>query len=356
MSSTNSELILSLLSILQKGDSLGFGWSSKLNFLLRENAITQEQFDDYTSKHLNIRKGIKDSVKDQVKCKLCDDVINAGTYGIIFNSNRDKDNVIKGSIKGHSITTGCPDEFEHEIIMYSKIYDIFTSLELGNIKMIKVYNRWVENRRCYYEMDKIYPFIVSQELKNTIDLFIASNPYYAIPLNDFKSGNYLFLLKPGNKNENYYFSEGVNFSNWKEIGENLLKTIFSLVNYQVSSYYLSLFYILDLTIKNNILLFDVEFVLGSVKIGDTFENGIFMIDFDKTQHRIFDATDIELLLRQETIPQYSKDLVNQELLKLKEKYKINNSIAIRKKPSDNNYFNKYIKYKKKYFELKKYCN
>ena len=141
MSSNDSELILSYLNVLQRGDNLGFGWSRKLNFLLQNNVITREQFDEYTIRHQNIKKGEKDKLKERVKCQACGDVINAGTYGIIFNSNNNVNNVIKGSIKGHSVTTGCPEDFEHEIIMYSKIYPVFKSfwvslLYLGPILFI----------------------------------------------------------------------------------------------------------------------------------------------------------------------------------------------------------------------------
>ena len=331
MSSNDSELILSYLNILQRGDNLGFGWSRKLTFLLENNAITEEQFEEYTIIHQNIKKGVKDKIKERVKCQACGDVINAGTYGIIFNSNNNENNVIKGSIKGHSVTTGCPKDYEHEIIMYSKIYPVFKSLKLDNIRILEVHNKWIENRRCYYEMDKIYPFVVTEELKSRIDSYIVTNPKYQIPLNDLKSGNNLFMLKPGHKNKDHYFSDNINFSNWKEIGENLLNVYFRLLNYPIISYYLSLFFILDSTIKNNILLFDVEFILGSVKNGDVYENGIFMIDFDKTQSKVIDFSDVELLLNQDAFSDYSKYLFSENNLKLKKKY---------------------MKYKKKYLELK----
>ena len=331
MSSNDNELISSYLNILQRGNNLGFGWSRKLNFLLQNNAITKEKFDEYTIRHQNIKKGVKDKIKDRVKCQACSDVINAGTYGIIFNSNNNPNNVIKGSIKGHSVTTGCPKDFEHEIIMYSKIYPVFKSLKLDNIRILEVHNKWIENRRCYYEMDKIYPFVATEELKSRIDAYIKANPKYQIPLNDLKSGKNLFMLKPGHKNKDYYFFDNINYSNWKEIGENILNIFFRLLNYPIISYYLSLFFILDAAIKNNILLYDVEFILGSVKNGDVFENGIFMIDFDKTQSKVIDINDIDLLLNQDAFSDYSKYLFSEQNLQFKKKY---------------------MKYKKKYLELK----
>ena len=145
--------------------------------------------------------------KENLKCKLCGEIINAGTYGVIFNSKNNVNQVIKGSIKGHSITTGCPKDYEHEINMYSIIYKIFKSLNLKNINIIDIQNKWVENRRCYYEMDRIYPFQINEELKIKIIKEIDKNKKYENPLIKFIENRDIFMLKPGLINRDH-FSQG----------------------------------------------------------------------------------------------------------------------------------------------------
>ena len=151
----------SYINKLNKGNTIGFGWKPKLKYLLNNKLITEEEYKLYYNLHINE----KNKQLENLKCQSCAEIINAGTYGIIFNSKNNVNQVIKGSIKGHSITTGCPKDYEHEINMYSIIYKIFKSLNLKNINIIDIQNKWVENRRCYYEMDRIYPFQINEELK-----------------------------------------------------------------------------------------------------------------------------------------------------------------------------------------------
>ena len=360
MSDNNdAELTKMLLKKLKRGEQLGFSWKPKLEWLYKNGHVNNEQLQFYINFHQESRDaGNLILAEKQAKlvadyspipCTVCGDVINAGTYGFIFNSKNSPFNVIKGSIKGHSITTGCPPDFEHEIIMYQKIYPIFQRIKSSNlVGLLDIKNKFIENRRCYYEMDKVFPYVINESLKQKIQIGLT-NPTY---LKDITGGFYnssnnndsyflenflkmdtLIMLTPGINND--YISTGGNKnSSWLELGENKLKMLFFLLDINYDDYCMSLILLLQSTLNNNIILNDVEFILGSVNTGDGFRNGIFMIDFDKVVEKTTPVTpfDIKNLLDQDMFPEV-----------------VRSSFRIY-------YQKKYLKYKKKYENLKNKIN
>ena len=79
--------------------------------------------------------------------------------------------------------------------------------------------------------------------------------------------------------------------------------LFSLLGISYEQYCASLILLLQSTLKN-IILTDVEFILGSVKTDQGFRNGIFMIDFDKVVEKTSPVTpfDVRDLLSQDMFP------------------------------------------------------
>ena len=163
---------------------LGFTWKSKLNFLYENGHITEEQLNQYWQAYLDSRKTSEQvlqrkmseaAVTEQaVKCGECGEKINAGTYGVIFNSNAYYNMVIKGSIQGHSITTGCPENFTREFDRYQEIKQVFPS-DLNIISLLNIIGDvWVEERRCYFRMEKLYPIEFSVEQITRLDEKISS--------------------------------------------------------------------------------------------------------------------------------------------------------------------------------------
>ena len=328
------------LKRLQEGRPLGFTWKRILKNLKEKELINEQEYIEYYNFHINFKKKNNEKLEQKYKedkkqyeivaCNACGEIINAGTYGVIFNSKNSQFNTIKGSIKGHSVTTGCPDDFEHEVEMYSKIFPIFKNLNLQNIEMLEIQNRWVEKRRCYYEMNKIFPFQLNEEQKNILNEYLKNDKTFEYQISEFLNMTKLIMLVPGIA-DNYY-SEGGNInSNWKEIGEKNIEILFKLLNINIGDYYNSLYILLKETLKANILLIDVEFILGSIRVEDGFKNGIFMIDFDKTKYKdnITDS-DLNNLINQDMFPKYVRDRIKDDVYK-----------------------KKYYKYKKKYINLKK---
>ena len=367
MSSNDDELKKNMLEKLNRGENLGFGWRRKLQWLNQNGSIDDDQLEYYTKLHIKSKEDANSKLAEKhakiiadsrpIPCSQCGDVINAGTYGFIYNSKNSEFNIIKGSILGHSITTGCPPDFEREIINYQKIYPIFQEIKSRNIvSLLDVKNKFIENRRCYYEMDKIFPYVIDESLMQKIQrdihqVSISTDEFYLFDeinfalesegktnysendkyfLNLFLKMNTIIMLTPG-FNKDYFSTGGNKYSNWIELGENKIKMLFSLLGISYEQYCASLILLLQSTLKKNIILTDVEFILGSIKTDQGFRNGIFMIDFDKVVEKTSPVTpfDVRNLLSQDMFP----DVVRSSIL---------GSV----------YQKKYLKYKKKYLNLK----
>jgi hypothetical protein len=335
------------IPILKMGNTINlFSWRNILRSLLNDNLITNQEYNEYLFRHTNKKNKDNEQLRKKAEefeklnkiilCERCGNVINAGTHGYIFQSKNNTNHVIKGTIKGHSITTGCPKNFEHEVQMYSLIYPIFKKLNFDqfNIFMLEVYDRWIENRRCYYEMDKIFPYQLNNDqkkiIKDKINNYTTNNSKYL--LNKFYGSKNLFMLTPGVPNKNYFSDGGNKFGTWTEIGDYFISEIFPIINIDKNQYYDLLYILLRNFISQGILLIDVEFILGSIKLDDgTFKNGIFMVDFDKTYGKnVVNDNDVNTLINQDMFPEYVRN-------KFKEEY----------------YKKKYLKYKKKYILTKK---
>jgi arginyl-tRNA--protein-N-Asp/Glu arginylyltransferase len=341
---------------LTKGELLaqtrGVKWRMHLRALLEAKKITQGQFNEYVTKEQAATKTGKAALQTdtrraekaatKVECDDCGEIIGQGTYGVIFQSNKSADRVIKASKKGHSITTGCPEEYAHEVKMFDKIRAVFPRLE--TVSMPNKYRAWFDNgRHCFYEMDKIHPLHIDEpitvkinkkireyeelsasaaeklvllqedldklraenakkyliieaqeeineqtnkirELKDTIDAFVelrdgSGSGGAAAPIRK------LILLRPGNpEDKGAMYATGGSEGSWIEIGEKIMTHYFEIFGIHKKTYYDDLTKILTATLCNNIIITDVEFVLGSIRSGDSLKNGIFMIDFDKTSH------------------------------------------------------------------------
>lgn len=341
---------------LTKGEILaptrGIKWRMHLRALLEANRITKGQFNEYVIKEqaatktgraaLETAARVTEKALENVECDDCGEIIGQGTYGVIFQSNKSADRVIKASKKGHSITTGCPEEYAHEVKMFDRIRAVFPRLE--TVSMPNKYRAWFDNgRHCFYEMDKIHPLHIdesmtakinkkireyeelnassaeklvslqgyldklrtehakkyliieaqeeisdqtnkSRELRNTIEAFVelrdgSGSGGAAAPIRK------LILLRPGNPEKgDIMYATGGSEGSWIEIGEKIMTHYFEILGIDKKTYYDDLNKILTATLCNNIIITDVEFALGSIRSGDSLKNGIFMIDFDKTSH------------------------------------------------------------------------
>ena len=346
MISNDTELKEMLLGKLERGEKLGFSWRSRLNWLRENGYINDDQLQIYKDLHeksaekanseLAQRQAEQIAASRPVPCSVCGNVINAGTYGYIYNSINSPYNVIKGSIKGHSITYGCPSDFEHEVVMYQKIYPIFQEIKSSNlVSLLDIKNKFIENRRCYYEMDKIFPYVINETLRQKIQaeigLLNGNNRYF---LQTFLNMNTLIMLTPGFTDKDYFSSGGNENSSWFELGEDKIKMLFSLLDISYDEYCESLILLLQSTLRKNIILTDVEFMLGSINTGEGFRNGIFMIDFDKVEEKKtrVEASEIRNLLVQDMFPDDVRSFFSTF------------------------YQKKYLKYKKKYVNLKNKIN
>lgn len=338
MISNDTELKEMLLGKLERGEKLGFSWRSRLNWLRENGYINDDQLQNYKDLHeksaekanseLAQRQAEQIAASRPVPCSVCGDVINAGTYGYIYNSRNSPYNVIKGSIKGHSITYGCPADFEHEVVMYQKIYPIFQEIKSSNlVSLLDIKNKFIENRRCYYEMDKIFPYVIDERLSKKIQaeigLLNGNDKYF---LQTFLNMNTLTMLTPGFTDKDYFSSGGNENSSWFELGEDKIKMLFSLLDISYDDYCESLILLLQSTLRKNIILTDVEFMLGSINTGEGFRNGIFMIDFDKVEEKTTRVTTPEIrnLLVQDMFPDkvrsFFSTFYQKKYLKYKEKY------------------------------------
>tara|TARA_Y200000002_G_scaffold182699_1_gene150735 strand:- start:2152 stop:3231 length:1080 start_codon:yes stop_codon:yes gene_type:complete len=327
-SSNDTELKEILLEKLLRGEHLGIGWKSRLNWLKENEYISEREFRHYRKLHnesaekanseLAERQANLTSESGPKQCSYCGDVINAGTYGFIFNSNKSPFNVIKGSIHGHSITYDCPADFEHEVVMHGTIYPILQEIKSKSsnlVNMLDIKDRFLEYRRCYYEMDKIFPYVIDEKIVNNIQgkkgSFSRDEEYL---IETFLNMNTLTMLTPGFTNKDYFSTGGNKYSSWFEIGENKIKMLFSLLNISYDGYCDSLVSLLQSTLRNNIMLIDVEFILGSVYTGEGYKNGIFMIDFDKVKVTEEDVTlpEIDFVLKQDMFPDMVINKIKQQ--------------------------------------------
>jgi hypothetical protein len=284
-------------------ENLGFTWRRKLNFLQENGYISETEENKYKQYYLDKGKiavqklaaTLKaDAVTEQaVKCKECGEKINSGTYGIIFNSNADDNIVVKGSIQGHSITTGCPENFTREFDRYQEIKQVFPT-ELSIVSLINIIGDvWLEERRCYFKMEKLYPihFNADQLARLNEKILTAQaelNRDFIYNLTEIKNTPRLYMLVPGVTSPEIYFNEGGNgiTNGWREINEPIMRVMFEILGIDIMEYYNELIKILKATMERGMYLIDVEFILCS-----TFEsnesgelvrkNKIVMIDFDK---------------------------------------------------------------------------
>ena len=350
-SDNDAEKARKLLEKLDRNENLGPVWRPQLNWLLENGFISKAQLKEYTTRHQNsIRAANQELAGRQAQqiaaslpepCKACGNVINAGTYGYIYESLNSPHNVIKGSILGHSVTTGCPPDFLRETDSYSEIFPIYKEIEPSIlINLLEVKNIFVENRKCYYEMNKIFPYVIDETLGQQIQaqIRLSDNDDIEYLLQTFLNNNTLIMLTPGISDKDYITTGGNQYSSWLELGENKTKMLFSFLGINYDGYCNSLKLLLQSTLRKNIILRDVEFILGSVNKGEGFRNGIFMIDFDKVQKTTTPVTATEI-----------KDLLEQDMFPDKVRSEV-------KTWFDQTYRKKYLKYKKKYVNLKNKIN
>ena len=348
---TEAELAKKYLDTLKKNEFLGLGWKLKLDFLYKKNFIKEDEFCKYWEMHKTFKKKSVDEVKqftDSQKiisklepCSVCGDLINAGTSGHIFQKRSSPSRVIKGSVKKSVNPQRCPDEFDNEINMIQKINTIFKDKEFSSLSLVQLIeplNVYMENSTCYYEMDKIFPYEIDKTLEQKIQQQIASlneNDSYFLTI--FLQKSKVTMLTPG-ITDHFNNVPGNEKSSWFEIGEKQIKMLFSLLGINYNDYCESLILILKHTLEKKIILTDVEFILGSVLTSDGYKNGIFMIDFDKVTGTITPVTKQQLdnLLIQDMFPNRVRTEV---------KFWFNQT-----------YRKKYLKYKKKYVNLKNKIN
>ena len=226
----------------------------------------------------------------QTQCNDCGKVINAGTYGIIFEDKTDSEKIIKGSIKGHGKKEECKStatDFGKEFYMLTKILEVFPST---TIRMVQPYdNIWFEKRHCYIRMDKLNPIILDKSQKEqAIHLLSGRNDIHKsqefLTMLTTMSPLPLFKLTPRYKNKfhhikNVITSHGMGaFANWVEIGEIQIRILFEIIGLDYDKYIDDLATIIITMSNNNIILNDIEFLLANAKG----QSGVFMIDFDKT--------------------------------------------------------------------------
>uniref|UniRef100_A0A6C0I2E5 Uncharacterized protein n=1 Tax=viral metagenome TaxID=1070528 RepID=A0A6C0I2E5_9ZZZZ len=305
-------------------ESLGFTWRHKLIFLYENGYITEEEQNQISRVYLDSKETSEKKFKkkiaeaavteEAVKCGECGEKINAGTYGIVFNSLAYDNIAIKGSIQGHAITTGCPENFTKEFDRYQEIKRVFP-VDLHIISLLNIIGDvWVEQRRCYFKMEKLYPieFNVEQiaRLDEKILTISESNRDLIYYLTEIRNAPRLYMLVPGITDPKYYFNEGGHgvTNGWREVNEPMMQILFEILGINIMDYYSELVEILKATMNNGIYLIDVEFILCStVEINDFGElirkNKIVMIDFDKVRRETENNMSLgNITLNQEMFP------------------------------------------------------
>ena len=294
-----------LIQTLKDGGVLKLPWRSKLSNLHEKGIISDGDYAEYTERHLQHQSQQQKIIKDLVEAKKvntsieaakCDDCngspINAGTYGYIFNSN-DPNIVIKASMNAHSEAFGCPSEFTKEIEAYQAIYNSIDTRNLNLIKLVDVYgDLWVEKRRCYYRMEKLFPIVLNDKQKVDLHESIEQEKDDTIKysLESLRDDPELYMLTPGITNPKIHFGvAGGQHSNWREINLPIIEKFFNILGIDIDKYLEDLESIVNQTLESNIELIDVEFMLCSVITGTNDdgslkkENKLVMIDFDKVK-------------------------------------------------------------------------
>ena len=284
---------------------LGFCFRRKLGLFLENKLITQEQHDylfsfyqkDIDKKTKQKKSTFETQARDyaqfieQAKCTRCGDLVNSGTYGFIFNTTDNPNTVIKGSKGAHAEGQRCPEEFVKEFRYYSSIALAWP----GELELIKLINNYggmvIENRRCYYEMDKILPIVLTYEEEERLNEKIktsSDNPRLVDILNIIKTTRELYMVVPGITDAYYFANGGGLCSEWREIGYDVVVVLFEILGIDIRKYNHEMAQLLTKLFNANIMLIDVEFMLGYrvlVNEDGTTRNdyGVFLIDFDKVQ-------------------------------------------------------------------------
>jgi hypothetical protein len=286
------------LKKINTNQDLGFTWRPKLRQLLDDGEISKDRFDQITNSYVKSKSDSLVKLKNKLepetekintKCEDCGDIINSGTYGVIFNDIKNGNIAIKGSTKGVSTNSTCPEEFLKESNMHEAIKRIFPT-DLTIINLLNITQPvWVENSRCYFRMEKLLPVVFNEHerelLNNKIEEETDRDMKYR--LETIRDIPQLYMLVPGIIDPEIYFNEGGGAnSHWREINGPMMEIIFEILGININTYYEELKKILRATIENNIYLIDVEFILCSIiKTNEngisTRENKIVMIDFDK---------------------------------------------------------------------------
>jgi hypothetical protein len=287
---------------LIRGETIGFGATAVIQNLFNTERITEEQKDTFLERHFPNRARIIEANQDTIlvtdpetgkkftkkgmnsiratKCSDCGELLNGGTYGYIFRSLSDSTKIIKGSSEGHAEAFSCPPDFEREHQMHTKIAAYFPSLKLKTISLINIYSNWIENRRCYLKMDEIRPIVLTDvqiaKARNKQKTLAEKNAHIIDKLLEKKC---LFMLLPGDEEPFRAEEGGGETSQWIEIGRKTIDVYLALLNIKPKQYYKDLKKLVDGSIKNNIKLNDVEFILGSING----INQVVMIDFDKVE-------------------------------------------------------------------------
>lgn len=307
------------LEKINTNQDLGFTWRPKLRQLLDDGEISKDRFNQITNSYVKSKSDSLVKLKTKLepekintKCEDCGDIINSGTYGIIFNDIKNGNIAIKGSNKGLSTNSTCPEEFLKESNMHKIIKQIFPN-DLTIIQLLNIIQPvWVENTRCYFRMEKLLPIVFNQQerelLNKKIDETTDRDMKYR--LETIRDVPQLYMLVPGIINPEIYFNEGGGAnSHWREINGPMMEIIFEILGININTYYEELKKILRATMENNIYLIDVEFILCSIiKTNEngisTRENKIVMIDFDKViDNTVSSSSSSASALKSETLNQ-----------------------------------------------------
>ena len=309
------------LEMLEKGQRIGLGATPFINSLYDNKKITAEQRETFLNQQfpnkskmieknqnnitvLDPRTGKKLTkeglnVVNATRCKDCGDLLNGGTYGYIFRSIKNPTKIIKGSARGHARAFSCPPDFEKENTMYKKIKNFFPAT-METISLLNISKNWVENRRCYLEMDEIRPVVLTKrQMKKALALKFSLPENQKYIIDKLVQNKFLFMLLPGDEDPFRAESGGGETSEWIEIGKGVIDMYFNILGMSSGTYYKEQNTLVDLAIANNILMNDVEFILGTVD-GET---RVFMIDFDKVEDIAEYDRDNFLEMRMKTIEQ-----------------------------------------------------
>ena len=297
-----------LIQTLRDDKQIGFLWKSKLRSLLYKGKITEDEHERFVELHQSNTKKTNDTAKNKMKelatnikdcvCKDCGKVLHSGTYGMIYESKKNENRIIKGNVSKKTVDgeKGCD-------ALYEKEYDIYTKLKtfqqvMKIVSLVNITRNWVENGRCYLEMEKIKPIVLTKsqilECKN-VSLCQYENQKFLKKLMEEK---FIFMLVPRSDYE--YFTSGGN--SWIEIGDFGISLYLHILGISKADYYNELNVLLKYCFQQKIGLVDVEFILGSVNG----KNGIYMIDFDKVQEKknkdIFSFQEKKVINEQDMFP------------------------------------------------------